>query len=77
MYIHVRVEAGSKKEYLDQLDDTHFKVSVKEPAEQNMANWRVIEMIAEHFGKPTSKIRMISGHHSPSKILSIVETIFS
>lgn len=70
MYIKVRVIAGAKKESLIKREETFF-VSVKEPAEQNRANTRVRELIAVHAGVPSKQVRIISGHQSPGKILSI------
>ena len=70
MYIKVRVTADSKKESLLKREGTFF-VSVKEPAEQNRANTRVRELIATYFGVLSKQIRIISGHQSPGKILSI------
>ncbi|TAK57138.1 DUF167 domain-containing protein [Patescibacteria group bacterium] len=71
MYIKVRVMAGAKKETFKQKSADHFEVAVKEPAEQNRANRRVISIFEAHFH--VSGIRLVSGHHSPSKILSIPE----
>lgn len=71
MYIRVRVAAGAKKESFEQVSEDSFLVSVKEPAEQNLANRRVLELVAEHFGASPRQIRIISGHHSPGKILSV------
>ena len=71
MYVKVRVIAGAKKETFSKVSGVHFKISVKEKAEQNLANRRVVELIALHFGVPAKQIRIISGHHSPSKILSL------
>jgi uncharacterized protein YggU (UPF0235/DUF167 family) len=71
MYIKVRVIAGAKKEILKQKSPDHFEVSVNEPAEQNRANRRVLSLFENHFG--IKGIRIINGHHSPSKILSIPE----
>jgi uncharacterized protein (TIGR00251 family) len=71
MYIKVRVIAGAKKEVFTQKNPDHFEVSVKEPAEQNRANRRVLSLFETHFG--IKGVRLISGHHSPSKILSIPE----
>ena len=36
-----------------------------------MANRKVVEILAKELGVPKEKIRIISGHHSPSKILSV------
>ncbi|MFZ2832228.1 MAG: DUF167 domain-containing protein [Minisyncoccia bacterium] len=71
MYIRVRVGAGAKKESFEQVTEDSFFVSVKEPAENNCANRRVLEIIALHFGIQPKQIRIISGHHSPGKILSL------
>lgn len=63
--------AGAKKESFGVTSEDSFFVSVKEPAEGNRANTRVLEIIGEHYQIPPKKIRIISGHHSPGKILSI------
>lgn len=70
MYIKVRVTASAKKESFTQREDTFF-VSVKEPAEQNRANTRVRALVAAHLDISPQQVRIISGHHSPGKILSI------
>lgn len=71
MYIKIRVTPDAKRETLEQDSPDHFTVSVKEPAEQNRANKRVIALMAGHFNVPTGKVRIISGHHSGGKILSV------
>lgn len=69
MYIKVRVIAGAKKEAIIQESVDHFKISVKEPAERNLANERVLEIVREKF--PGRQVKIISGHHSPSKMLVV------
>ena len=70
-YIHVAVTAGAKKESFKKLKDDHFEISVKEKAERNMANTRVIELVALHFKIPKNKVRIINGHRHPSKLIII------
>lgn len=70
-YIHVKVAAQSKKESFKQKSKDHFEVSVKEKAEHNMANTRVLELMAEHFKVPKSKVRITNGHRHPSKLLVV------
>ena len=70
MYIKVRVIAGAKKELIQEVSAGYFKISVKEPAERNLANRRVVELVAAHYKIAPKQIRIISGHTSPSKILS-------
>lgn len=71
MYIHAKVTAKAKRESIREKSADHFEVSVCEPAERNMANTRVIELLALHLNIPKSHIRIINGHHSPTKLLSI------
>ncbi len=73
MYIKVRVVAGAKKESVERVSDTSYKVSVKEPAKQNLANRRVLELMSLELKVPKARIRLISGHQSPSKMLSVDE----
>ncbi len=72
MYIKVKVTAGSRKESVVKKSDDEYLISVKEKAERNMANERVVEIVAGLFDVSCKKVRIISGHQSPSKILSIM-----
>jgi uncharacterized protein YggU (UPF0235/DUF167 family) len=71
MYIKVRVFAGAKKEEFTQISSDHFKIVVREKPERNLANRRVAELLADYFKTTFASIRLVSGHHSPSKIFSV------
>jgi uncharacterized protein YggU (UPF0235/DUF167 family) len=71
MYIKVKVIPDAKKEKFEQKSEELFEISVKEPAKRNMANKRVQELIARYFGIMKGEARIISGHRSPIKIISI------
>jgi hypothetical protein len=71
MYIKVKVTANARKETLERISSDHFEVAVKEKAERNMANRRVLELIANFFELPAGKVKLVSGHHSPGKILNV------
>lgn len=73
MYIHVRVHANAKKESWTLKKLVHFEASVREKAENNQANARVLHLAAHHFGVAVDRVRIVNGHHSPSKLLSIQE----
>lgn len=73
MYISVRVVAGAKAERIEALPKGRFKISVKAPAERNLANTRVRELLAGHLRLPLAKVRLISGHTSPSKLFALDE----
>lgn len=71
MYIKVKVTPLSKRECIERISDDTFAVCVKEPPERNLANRRIVEVMAEELGVVVGKVRIISGHHSKSKILSV------
>ena len=68
MYVHVRVLAGAKRETFEKKGESRFVVRVKEAAEHNLANRRVQELLAVHFCVSAAQVRLVSGHHRPSKI---------
>jgi uncharacterized protein YggU (UPF0235/DUF167 family) len=69
MYIKVKIIAGAKKEIVTKTSEDHYDISVKQKAENNNANTRLLEIMHTEF--PNSIIKIISGHHSPSKIISV------
>ena len=71
MYIKAVVKAGMKKESLVKKSEDHFEISVKEKAENDMANKRVVKLLAEYFKVSVKKIRMVNGHRHPHKLLFI------
>jgi uncharacterized protein YggU (UPF0235/DUF167 family) len=71
MYIKAKVTAGAKKEEFQEMSSDTFIIKVKEKAQKNMANKKVLEMLRVHFKVPLKNIRIINGHHSPSKLISI------
>ena len=71
MYIKVKATPGAKKELFEKEKEGYFKISVKERAQKNMANRRIIELVARHFKVPLGKVRIVNGHRSPSKLLFI------
>jgi len=70
-YIHAKVTAGARKESFKEKSEDHFEISVREKAERNEANTRVLELVAEHFKVPLNKVRIINGHKHPSKLIVV------
>ena len=69
-YLRVRVTAGAKKESIEQTE-RGFRISVREKAEENRANTRVRELIANELCVPLARVRIVSGHHAPSKMIAV------
>lgn len=70
-YIHVKVFTNKKEEVLKQKSEDHFEISVREKAERNMANDRVLVVVSNHFKVSRNKVRIVNGHRSPSKLLVV------
>lgn len=71
MYLRVTVTPGSRKEALVKSKELVWHVSVKEKAEQNRANERVRTLIARECEVPLAHVRILTGHHSRSKMISV------
>ena len=71
MYIKVKVTTDAKREKIVKKTKDHFDISVKESPERNMANKRVLGLVREYFKVYNGNVRIVSGHHSPSKIISL------
>lgn len=72
MKIQVKVKPNSRTEEVNQEDDS-FIVKVREPPTEGKANQAVIRLLAEHFGVPKSRVRILSGFRSRSKIIEVAE----
>jgi uncharacterized protein (TIGR00251 family) len=69
MYIKVKVVPDSKEETVERLKEDEYRIRVKASAEGGRANQRVLELMRELY--PDTRIRIISGHTSPSKIVAV------
>lgn len=69
MYLKIKVVASAREEKVEILNDDSWRIWTKFPAENGLANNRVLEIVrASH---PNKSVRIVSGHQSPSKIVSI------
>lgn len=71
MYVKVSVIPGARHESFVEKKPGYFDAKIKEKAERNMANERVIELVADFYKVPTSKVRIVNGHQHPSKLLVV------
>ena len=70
-HLRVIVTAGARREVVEEKKNGTVYIKVKEPAEANKANHRVRSIIAERVGVAVANVRILTGHHSKSKLLSI------
>ena len=67
MDIRVRVVAAAKKESVDMSDIGMCTIYTKAKKERNAANARARFLLAKYFGVPEGAVRLVAGHHRPSK----------
>lgn len=72
MYVKVRVFPGNKKEVVQKISDSTYEIRVKEPAERNLANQRIRELIALEYAVTSKQVRIVSGHRSSTKIVDVI-----
>jgi uncharacterized protein YggU (UPF0235/DUF167 family) len=70
MYLKVFVTPDARKETVEEKGDS-LVITVREPATGNHANNRVRELVALRLGQPVEKVRILTGHHSRVKMISI------
>ncbi|MFZ2500508.1 MAG: DUF167 domain-containing protein [Minisyncoccia bacterium] len=77
MYIKVFVTPSAKREKVEENPSTKpgteatLLISVREPATGNRANDRVRAIIAGRVGAVVGKVRILTGHRSRAKIVSV------
>lgn len=52
-------------------DDGSLIVYVRQPAVENKANQALVELLAEHFSKPKTAVKIVRGQTSRQKIVEI------
>ena len=73
MKIAVKVKPGSKREQVEQLDETNFTVRVKAKPIDGKANDAVIKVLADYFDVSKSGVILLKGQTSKQKIFEIIE----
>lgn len=73
MYVRARVTPGAKRERIELRGEGEYDIAVREPARQNLANTRVRELIARALGVAPGAVRLIAGHRSGVKVMSITK----
>ena len=61
----------AKKESIEQRSDGEFVVSLHAPARDGKANARLVELLADHFHKAKTHVRILHGHRSRKKLVEV------
>lgn len=71
--IRVKAFADAKKFHIEETEHQKIRIFVREAAQNNQANKKILASLAEFYEIPQNKLKMISGHQSPNKIIQILE----
>lgn len=71
MKVAVKVRAGAKLAKTEKLSDNNFSVWVKEKPQDGKANYAVREALAEYFSIPRSRVTLVGGEKSKTKLFEI------
>lgn len=75
MYVRVAVYPGNKHESVKVLGEHRFEIKVKEPAERNLANVRIKELLALEYKVEVKAVRLVSGHQNSRKIFAVPDPL--
>lgn len=72
-FIKIKLHPNSKKQKLEKMTDEKYEIWVKSKAEQNLANLEMLELLSLELGIEKKKLRLISGHHRPGKMVEVLK----
>ncbi len=71
MLLTIIVKPNSKREFIEKISETEYRIAVRAPAVEGKANEAVLEAIAEYFHVRKSAILIKSGKNGRKKIVEI------
>ncbi len=71
MYIRVDITPEAKANSLRRITSEKYEITVRNKAEHNFANKKMLELLADELKVPVTRLRIISGHHHPHKLIAL------
>ena len=71
MIVNVRATPNSKSARVVRVDEATLEVKVDAKALGGAANKRLVEILADYFGVPKSRVVILKGAGSRDKVLSV------
>jgi len=69
--LQVKVHPRSRRRGVEKIGEREYRVRVLSPPSGGRANREVVALIAEHFGIPSSRVKVIRGQRSRQKVLAL------
>jgi hypothetical protein len=67
----IRAYPGARQAGVEKLSEGEYKVHVVAPPEKGQANREVVAVLADYFGLPASRIRIVRGEKSKIKRVAL------
>jgi hypothetical protein len=67
----IRAHPGSRQAGIEKLGEAEYRVRVVAPPERGQANREVVAALADYFGLPASRIRIVRGEKSRTKLVAL------
>lgn len=74
MYIQVKAFPSSPKEVIETVGQHRYRIFIRQPAEHNMANTRIKQILGELYGKNPDAFQVVSGSTGMSKVFKVLGT---
>jgi uncharacterized protein YggU (UPF0235/DUF167 family) len=58
---------------LEEVEPNKLRIFVREPAERNLANKRVLTLVANFYEIPQNRLKIITGHRGQNKIIQVID----
>ena len=71
MRLTIKTHPCAKKNRIEILGENQFKIHVTAPPAKGKANRAVLDMLADYFNAPVSRLRIVKGQGSRDKIVEI------
>ena len=72
MFLKIKLHPKSKKQKIEEIGKNKYEIWTKSKAEENKANYEMIDILSEYLSIDKKRFRIISGHHRPSKMIEIL-----
>jgi uncharacterized protein (TIGR00251 family) len=70
--LNVKISANSSQNsFAGKMEDGTIKIKIAAVADKEKANKELVKFLSESLGVPKKNISIISGNHSPKKIIEI------
>lgn len=69
--IRVKVKAHARKDSVTELPDGRLFITVRVPAEEGLANEKVLALLAVHLRVSPGRLSIIRGRTSPTKTIIV------